>query len=248
MRRVLVAVIGVVVLAGTVRASDPVGIYALVQKVVLEPKDDKPERAQVWGVFRFAIKNVGDGVYYAPPVYGRLDYGLAPGKADDTRREWADFKKIAGTGQVVAFASRYGPKGTLHKASEKVDKLDPYPIDNGLNKLELDGAIAKELCSLPMPDRPEDGRDVPEGKVTLRAHGIADKDRKEVRYVFEITNSAGDKETSKPVEAGERAQVASWAPKMEIKSGKQYTWRVWAVAGDWKGPAITATFKGKSGG
>ena len=86
------------------------------------------------------------------------------------------------------------------------------------------------------------------GKVVIRAHGIADKDRKDVRYVFEITNAAGDKETSEPVEAGERANVASWTPKMAVKAGEEYTWRVWAVAGDWKGPAITATFKGKSAG
>jgi hypothetical protein len=246
MRRILVAVMGLVVLAGAARASDPVGIYALVQKVVLEPEDDKPERAQVWGVFRFAVKNAGDE--YSAPVYGHLDYGLAPGKADDTRREWADLKKAAGTGQVVAFASRYGPKGTPHKASEKVDKPEAYPIADGLHKLDSEGEIAKELRSLPMPDEPEDGRDVREGKVALRAHGIADKDRKDVSYVFEISNATGDKETSKLVEAGKRGNVVSWTPKMEVKGGQEYTWRVWAVAGDWKGPAITATFKGKSPG
>jgi hypothetical protein len=248
MRRAFLAAVAVVLtLAGLARASDPVGIYALVEKVVLEPKDDKPERAQVWGLFRFAVKNFGDE--YTAPFYGYIDYHLAPGKADDTRREWADFKKVAGTGQVVAFASRYGAKGTLHKASEKPDKSDAYPIVDGLHKIEAtSGGVAKELRSIPWPVEPTDGRDAPDLPVVLKAHGIADKDRENVRYVFEITNATGDKETSEPVPAGARDNMASWKPKMAVKGGVEYTWRVWAVAGDWKGPAITATFRGKSAG
>src|SRR5690349_5967897 len=38
----------------TVRASDPNAIYAFVDRVVLEPSDDKPERIQVWGGFALA--------------------------------------------------------------------------------------------------------------------------------------------------------------------------------------------------
>ncbi len=246
MRRTLVAaVVGLLALAGAARASDPVGVYALVQKVVLEPNADKPERAQVWGVFRVAVKNAGDE--YTAPAYGYFHFGLAPGKADDSRREWADMKKVAGTGEVIAFASRYGAKGTLHRAAEKPDKADPHPIAGGLNKLDADGEIAKGLRSVPIPDEPADGGTVAGGKITLRAHGSADKDRKNVKYVFEITSPSGDKETSDPVAAGDRANVASWSPKMEAKGGGEYTWRAWAVAGDWKGPAITATFRGKSG-
>jgi hypothetical protein len=243
MRRTLVAVVGVLALTGAARASDPVGIYALVEKVVLEPNADKPERAQVWGVFRVAVKNAGDE--YSPPAYGYFYYGLAPGKADDSRREWADMKKVAGTGEVISFASRYGEKGTLHKASEKPDKPDPHPIAGGLEKLAAANGIAEGLRSVPLTDQPADGGTVAAGKVTLRAHGLADKERKNVKYVFEITSPSGDKETSDPVAAGERVNVASWSPKMEVKGGGEYTWRVWAVAGDWKGPAITATFRGE---
>ncbi len=231
--------------AGAARASDPVGIYALIEKVVLEPQDGQPERAQVWGVFRFAVKNSGDE--YSAPVHGYLYYGLAPGKADDSRREWADMKKVAGTGQVVAFAGRYQAKGTLHKAAEKPDKPEAYPIANGLHKMPDTSDIAKGLRSVPVPAEPPDGGQVEPGSVvTLRARRIADTDRQGVKYVFEISNSAGDKDTSDPVEAGSRDHLASWAPKMPYNAGQEYTWRVWAVAGDWKGPAITSTFRGKS--
>jgi hypothetical protein len=233
-------------LAGTVRASDPVGIYALVEKVVLEPAD-KAERVQVWGVFRLAKPRAG-GDEYREPAYGYLYYEVQAGKEKDCRIEWADLKKVAGTGQAVAFAGRYQKFGDVRKAAAKPEKPDAYPIADGMQKLNANDGMAKELRSLALPSEPQDGRDVPEGKVVLGAHGIADKDREKVHYVFEITNAAGDKETSQPVEVAERTNVASWTPKMIVKAGEAYTWRVWAVAGDWKGPAITATFKGKSAG
>lgn len=242
-RTVLAAVVGLLALAGAARASDPVGIYALIEKVVPEPKDGKPERVQVWGVFCFAVKN--SNIEYSAPVYGYLYYSLAPGKADDSRREWADVKKVAGTGQVIAFTSRYGEKGTLHKAAGKPDKPEAYPIVDGVHKINSE-EIMPELRRVPLPSQPTDGGDVAPGEVVIRAHGIADKNRKGVKYVFEISGPSGDKETSDPQKAGDRANIAQWTPKMKVKSGEEYTWRVWAVSGDWKGPAITSTFRGKS--
>jgi len=235
-------------LAGVAPASDPVGIYGLVEKVVMEPEQGKPERIQVWGVFQLAKANKGDGVYYRQPAYGYLYYRLASGKEDVCRREWADLKEVAGTGQAVAFAGRYEQLGRVRKAAEKAEKPDTYPIAEGVEKLSATSGMGKELRSLPMPVEPTDGVDVPDVPVTLRAHGMADKDREDVRYVFEISDSAGNKETSEPLKAGERANVATWKPKMKVKGGEEYTWRVWAVARDWKGPAITATFRGKSAG
>jgi hypothetical protein len=241
----LLAAVALLALGGAARASDPVGIYALVEKVVLEPEGGKPERAQVWGIFRLAKAQRGDE--YREPVYGYLYYKLAPGKEGDTRREWADLKEVAGNGQAVAFAGRYQELGKVRKASEKAEKPDPYPIGQEMHKLQGNQGMAKELRSLPMPTEPADDGYVAHGAVTLKAHGIADKDRKNVRYVFEITNPAGDKETSAPIEAGSRANAVSWQPKMEVKGIKNYTWRVWAVDGDWKGPAMTAVFFGKPG-
>ncbi|HKI38389.1 MAG TPA: hypothetical protein VKA46_41450 [Gemmataceae bacterium] len=243
-RTLLLAMASLLALAGSARASDPVGIYGLVEKVVLEPEQGKPERAQVWGVFRLAKARRGDE--YQKPAYGYLYYALPSGKEGDTRREWADLKEVAGTGQVIAFAGRYQEFGRVRKAAEKAEKADPYPVAGGMHKLNATSRMAKELRSLALPAEPSDGCDVPEGKVVLRAHGIADKDREEVRYVFEISDDAGNSEMSKPLKAGERADVASWTPKMAVKGDEEYTWRVWAVAGDWKGPALTATFRGKS--
>src|SRR5690348_2745074 len=77
------------------RASDPVGAYALIDKVVLEPNADAPTRIQVWGAFTFATEGSGDT--YAAPVRGYLYYHAVKGKEDTCRNEWKDMKKIAGT-------------------------------------------------------------------------------------------------------------------------------------------------------
>src|SRR2546425_11310795 len=69
----LVALLG----AGAARAlaSDPVGIYALVEKVVLEPNQANPERIQLWGAFAIAE---GYGYTYKNAERGYLYYKLNP--------------------------------------------------------------------------------------------------------------------------------------------------------------------------
>jgi hypothetical protein len=243
-RTLLLTVVALLALSGAARASDPVGIYGLVEKVVLEPSADKPERAQVWGAFQLAKVRKGDD--YTTPAYGYLYYALASGKEGDCRREWSDLKEVAGTGQAVAFAGRWQELGRVRKASEKAEKPDAYPVAGGMHKLNASGSRAKVLRSLALPDRPADGGQVAVGAVTLRARPIADKERKDVKYVFIIVNPAGDEEGSKPFAPAAGSKEVSWKPKMEVKAGEKYTWRVFAVAPDWRGPELTATFKGKS--
>jgi hypothetical protein len=63
-------------------ASDPTGIYALVDKVVLEPNAQSPERIQIWGVFiLFKEKSRNE---YDPPVRGYLYFSL-PKEKQETR-------------------------------------------------------------------------------------------------------------------------------------------------------------------
>src|SRR2546422_625448 len=98
--------------AGRALASDPVGIYALVDKVVFEPNATNPERIQVWGAFAIAE---GYGYTYKNAERGFLYYKTNSEKPTACRNEWTDLKAVAGTGQIVAFGSRYGEKGALRK-------------------------------------------------------------------------------------------------------------------------------------
>src|ERR1041385_6672353 len=84
-------------------ASDPMGVYAIVEKVTLEPNADKPERVQITDVFSFAKEQRGDN--YEAPQRGYLYFKLAD-RPDQARREWNDLKAMAGKHEVVAFGSR----------------------------------------------------------------------------------------------------------------------------------------------
>jgi len=101
-----------VLLATPLAASGPVGIYGIVEKVVFEPDEAGSERVQVWGAFAYAETSTG-GWRTSKVARGYL-YFRAPSPAalaalretaDNVRREWADLKAVAGTGQVVAFGS-----------------------------------------------------------------------------------------------------------------------------------------------
>jgi len=114
--------------AATLTASDPVGIYAIVEKVIFEPSDNAPQRVQIWGVFALADTARG-GDYYTKPQQGYLYYTLPAGKEANARKEWADLKSVAGTGQGIAFGARYSPLGKVRPDSEKPASPDSYSPD-----------------------------------------------------------------------------------------------------------------------
>src|SRR6266508_4479533 len=83
--------------ASAARASDPTGIYAFVDRVVFEPGEGAPERIQVWGGFALAkTENRND---YHDAERGFLYFKLRIGEEEICKKEWADLKSIAGTGQ-----------------------------------------------------------------------------------------------------------------------------------------------------
>jgi hypothetical protein len=231
-------------------ASDPIGIYALIDRVVLEPSDAQPQRIQVHGAFCFAMRNFGDE--YSPPVRGYLYYQLPPEKADVAKAEWADMKKTAGTGQIIAFGSRYQKFGTLHRgavpaaaknAHEKNElEPDPYPLGFGLNRVrgnQADSSVLK-LKIFPATFSPADGSTADAGPIKLIAANIVSADTKP-NYFFELESATGEKESSGAVAQGEKQ--TEWTPKTPLKSGEKYTWRVWVDDGKaGRGPVADSTF------
>ncbi len=114
-------------------ASDFTGVYARVDKVVLEPNPGFAETIQVWGVFSMAKPN--DRNDYLPAARGYLYFKLA-GNKEAARKEWTDLKEVSGTGQIVAFGSRHeDPHPRLRKADEHPENPDPYSTNIGLQKI-----------------------------------------------------------------------------------------------------------------
>ena len=225
-------------------ASDPVGIYAVIDRVVLEPDEYAPERVQLWGAFSVAKEDSRDE--YKDPEVGYMYFSLPAEKADAAKKEWNDLKEIARDGEVVAFGVRYKPKGKVRKTGEKPSPAEPYPLSWGLQKVRKsrDRSPVRELISLALPLSPR-GEPVPPGSVTLTVRNIADKERKGVKYVFELKSESGEVEKSAEIEPGKEKTV--WTPTRRLAPGEKYRWIARAVDGDWKGPPAEATFavKGK---
>jgi hypothetical protein len=132
--------LGVALAAIPVRASDPIGIYCVVQRVVLSPDEQHPTTAQVWGACAASTGGIAeDGSYtpgwYAAPRAGYLYYTAPRGQEAVAVREWLDLKRVAGTGEVVGFGSRRQNTGRMRVASEVPRDPDVYPIQIGVVKL-----------------------------------------------------------------------------------------------------------------
>lgn len=114
-------------------ASDRVGVYGIVEKIVFEPNETSPQRVQIWGAFAVTDGKSGSG--YLPPQRGYLYYTITPGKEEIAKKEWADLKAVAGTGQGIGFGFRYETKVRVRKATEKVESPDTYVVSQGLVKI-----------------------------------------------------------------------------------------------------------------
>jgi hypothetical protein len=123
---------------GVARGSDPVGVYAIIDKVVFEPNADAPERIQLFGVFAVAEPN--DRNNYQAPQRGYLYFTLPSGKESVARKEWADLKQMSGKGQVVAFGSRFELRAHVRKTDEKAASPDLYQLSFGLVKVRSDAS------------------------------------------------------------------------------------------------------------
>jgi hypothetical protein len=135
MKTIELLVRGLIVLAAgfaLAQASDRVAVYARVDKAALEPNTESPETIQVWGVFSMAKPN--DRNDYLPAARGYLYFKLS-GDKEAARREWADLKQVAGSGQIVAFGNRYELKGQLRKPNERPENPDPYQVSIGLTRV-----------------------------------------------------------------------------------------------------------------
>ena len=144
MRGGIVAAALAALLAVPALASDPVGVYALVDKVVLEPSDSGAERIQVWGVFAVAKRNNPND--YEPAQRGYLYLSLRPGKEDVCRKEWADLKRVAGTGEAVGFGVRWEGPPRIRATTEKPATPDVYSVNFGMVKLgSRNATVAADL-------------------------------------------------------------------------------------------------------
>lgn len=145
---ILTAVIAIAVVP--LRASDPIGAYTIVDKVVLEPNATEPTSAQIFGVFSFAVPRAKDftqpwppgsfgtqntGDVYAAVQKGYVYYTCPKGKETSCQAEWMDLKSIAGKGEIVGFGTRWAMTGRVRPATEVPTSPDVWPLNMGVTKM-----------------------------------------------------------------------------------------------------------------
>ena len=127
--------IALVAAAASLSASDRVGVYGVIDKVVFEPNAENPDRVQLWGAFAVATRTDRD--YYEPVTTGYLYYKL-PADARLARAEWRDLKTLAGTRKIAAFATRFGQAVRVRAAGETPQLPDTYALGIGVQTIRAD--------------------------------------------------------------------------------------------------------------
>jgi hypothetical protein len=114
--------------------SDPVAIYGVVDRVVVAPDTANPNTIQLWGAFSLTEQQPGD--HYSPARRGYLYFTVAPEAGRQTRAEWADLRRIAGSRTIVGFGSKYArPLPRLRCSTEAPANPDSYTIGIGMQKI-----------------------------------------------------------------------------------------------------------------
>ena len=145
--------------AANLIASGPVGIYAILDKVIFEPNDNAPERIQLWGAFKYVEGGLQRPGNTSLTQRGYLYFKLPSGSQQPAAKsEWRDLKAIAGTGQAVGFGDWFYTGGfnpadvrtdaRIRPASEMPANPGNYNTNAGIVKLAEAGSHADVVKQL----------------------------------------------------------------------------------------------------
>ena len=124
--------IGLVAFAGVahVKASGPLGIYAIVEKIAFEPNEAAPQRIRITGAFAY-VNEPSRGLGTSAAKRGYMYFKLPDdaGAAERIRREWNDIKSVAGTGQAIGFGNWFyvGPFGSIQPDAKTTQIIENSP-------------------------------------------------------------------------------------------------------------------------
>ena len=149
---------GTPVAATRVGLSDPIGIYGIIDRVVLTPDTANPSAIQLWGAFALSENVPGDN--YRPAQRGYLYFSMDQARSQQIRAEWSDLKHLAGSGTPVGFGAKYSRTPTrLRCPTETPANPDVYTTNIGIAKLSDRGntnaaVIDTQLRSKNVPTAP----------------------------------------------------------------------------------------------
>jgi hypothetical protein len=108
-RHVLLVPVALFAAVLNVQASGPASTYAVLERVVFEPNEAAAERIQIWGAFAYVDGGLRTPLLTSTPERGSMYFRILPnsteGQKQAIRKEWADLKAVAGTGQAIGFGN-----------------------------------------------------------------------------------------------------------------------------------------------
>ncbi|HEX5050664.1 MAG TPA: hypothetical protein VFZ65_02725 [Planctomycetota bacterium] len=215
--------------------SDPTGVFALLDKVVLLPDDQHPTEVELHGVFAVAAGPLGD--YYRAPRRGVVRFAAGK-KPDDAVQQWRELAKHAGKGTVLGFSSRWElnaeqalPVRVLGPG-EAAGALPVYGTGFGLHEVQgVEYGPVRELLLLPRCADVafEAARDLrwPARRCTFTCENCLAKDA-DLAYVFAV-DVDGERFASKPIPAG--AGTTTWSTELVVQPGQTVSWSVHVAGG-----------------
>jgi hypothetical protein len=128
----IASTVGALIAFGTVvpsaqRRVPVASMYAIVEKVVLEPSDERPERMQVWGTFAFVVEHLDTPnapLEVSKAAHGYMYFRLPPAPSaavlERATSEWHSVKAAAGAQRVIGFGGWCG--GDLSDVDPRASK------------------------------------------------------------------------------------------------------------------------------
>ncbi len=124
--------------ARTMRASDPVGVYGLIDRVTVTTAAGGQETAQVWGTFSIAV-TPPSRTYKPEEAYGKAQKGYLLFTCAERKAlceaEWNDLKSLAGKDEVVGFGTRWGTAPQVRASGDAPANPDTYQLNVGVVRL-----------------------------------------------------------------------------------------------------------------
>ena len=136
--------------------SDRVAVYAKVDKVILEPSAGEPATIQVSGcVLGRAGRQSRTTTSRRPAA---ICYYRLPSRVDlGPTREWADLQSVAGTGEIVAFGSRWGRRAARATDSPTSRRTPIRTLNAGLTTGSDAAAISTRQIRALLDFKPASG-------------------------------------------------------------------------------------------
>ena len=139
------------------KGGETIGVFALIDRVTLDQGGPSSDTIKIFGVFMVPTPHSSNS--WSAPQRGYLYFRVPRGAESDARKEWNQFKTLAGKRQVIGFASWWSPNPnaagvhyplevTVWSETKPPGTPEPYPLAFGvIRRASVDHPDFEEIAS-----------------------------------------------------------------------------------------------------